>query len=186
MVPSRLPSLPLKFFSHSFIFILQIFARGGYNVNLYDTNLDQITAAVEAIRQSAETLHTNDLLFGQSVEDVMALIEGQPDLNKAIEGAIYAQECTPESVKIKSIVFNNLDKAATETKNTDIILASSSSNIYPSQFTSELKMKANCLVAHPVNPPFAIPVVEVVPAPHTDPKVRIVMLLVFSSKIVDV
>lgn len=52
-----------------------------------------------------------------------------------------------------------------------MVLASSTSAIPSSSFTSEIKFKSNCLVAHPVNPPHLIKLVEVVPAPYTDPKI---------------
>jgi L-gulonate 3-dehydrogenase len=50
-------------------------------------------------------------------------------------------------------------------------LASSSSGILPSRISAELAGKSRCLVAHPINPPYLIPAVELVPAPWTDPQV---------------
>src|SRR5690606_2084294 len=40
-----------------------------------------------------------------------------------------------------------------------------------SAFTEALKNRSRCLVAHPINPPHIIPLVEIVPAPWTDPAV---------------
>jgi L-gulonate 3-dehydrogenase len=51
------------------------------------------------------------------------------------------------------------------------ILASSTSAIVASAFTETLKGRARCLVAHPVNPPHLVPIVELVPSPWTDPEV---------------
>jgi L-gulonate 3-dehydrogenase len=48
------------------------------------------------------------------------------------------------------------------------VLASSTSAILPSAFTEALSRRARCLVVHPINPPYLIPAVEVVPAPWTD------------------
>lgn len=47
------------------------------------------------------------------------------------------------------------------------MIASSSSALLPSAFTAGLAGAARCLVAHPVNPPHLIPLVELVPAPWT-------------------
>jgi 3-hydroxyacyl-CoA dehydrogenase len=47
-------------------------------------------------------------------------------------------------------------------------LASSTSGIPASAFTEGLKGRARCLVAHPINPPHIVPLVELVPAPWTD------------------
>jgi 3-hydroxyacyl-CoA dehydrogenase len=53
----------------------------------------------------------------------------------------------------------------------DAVLASSTSALLPSRFTEHLPGRARCLVVHPINPPYLIPAVEVVPAPWTDPAV---------------
>ncbi len=47
------------------------------------------------------------------------------------------------------------------------MLASSSSSIVASAFARALAGRERCLVAHPVNPPYLLPVVEIVPAPFT-------------------
>ena len=49
------------------------------------------------------------------------------------------------------------------------VLASSSSAITASAFASELAGRERCLVVHPGNPPFLLPIAEVVPAEFTDP-----------------
>ena len=46
-----------------------------------------------------------------------------------------------------------------------------SSGILPSRMSAELAGRSRCLVAHPINPPYLIPAVELVPAPWTDPQV---------------
>src|SRR5208337_5152170 len=64
----------------------------------------------------------------------------------------------------KRRVFAELDRMAEP----EAVLASSTSAILPSLFTEALKGRARCLVAHPINPPYLIPAVEVVPSPWTD------------------
>jgi 3-hydroxyacyl-CoA dehydrogenase len=51
------------------------------------------------------------------------------------------------------------------------VLASSTSGIPASEFTGNLAGRGRCLVAHPVNPPYLVPLVELVGAPWTDPAV---------------
>jgi 3-hydroxyacyl-CoA dehydrogenase len=52
---------------------------------------------------------------------------------------------------------------------TETVLASSSSAIPASEYTADLKGRDRCLVAHPGNPPYLLPVVELVPSPWTAP-----------------
>ena len=47
-------------------------------------------------------------------------------------------------------------------------MASSSSGIPASAFTEGLGIGPRCLIAHPINPPYVIPLVEIVPAPWTE------------------
>jgi len=74
------------------------------------------------------------------------------------------QESTPERVEVKREVFAELDRLAAP----DAVLASSTTGIPPSSFTEHLKGRQRCLVAHPINPPFVTPLVEICPAPWTD------------------
>jgi 3-hydroxyacyl-CoA dehydrogenase len=84
----------------------------------------------------------------------------------ALDGASYVQENVPETVEAKRAIFAELDALAAS----DAILASSSSAIVPSLFTENLKGRARCLVAHPVNPPHLVQIVELVGAPWTAPE----------------
>ena len=70
----------------------------------------------------------------------------------------FVQENTPETVEAKRAIFAELDRLAAP----DAILASSTSTIVASLFTEKLTGRHRCLVAHPVNPPHLVPLVELV------------------------
>jgi len=85
-------------------------------------------------------------------------------LEEALDGASHVQESTPEDVSVKRRVFTRLDALAPRSA----VLASSTSAILPSGFTEALPGRERALVVHPINPPYLIPAVEIVPAPWTD------------------
>ena len=85
----------------------------------------------------------------------------------ALDGAIFVQENVPETLEAKLAIFAELDALAAP----DAILASSTSAIVAQPFTENLKGRARCLVAHPVNPPHLVPIVELVGAPWTSPEI---------------
>ena len=139
------------------------FARAGHDVALWD---DKPDAADEALRFADEVLP--DLAANQLLRDSPAAVRARmrraATLEEALDGASHVQESTPEDVGVKRHVFARLDALAP----TGAVLASSTSAILPSRFTESLPGRARCLVVHPINPPYLIPAVEIVPAPWTD------------------
>ena len=89
-----------------------------------------------------------------------------PSLADAVAGVDLVQENGPERVEDKRAIFAELDRLAPR----EAILASSTSAIVASRFTEDLPGRARCLVAHPVNPPHLVPVVELCGAPWTSPR----------------
>jgi 3-hydroxyacyl-CoA dehydrogenase len=143
------------------------FARAGCDAFLWDSQAGAAEAAVRYIEQILPDLEANDLLRGSAPEQVLARLHLAGTVEAALDGAVYAQESTPEDLAVKRQVFARLDAAAAS----GTILASSTSALLPSLFSEGLKGKARCLVAHPINPPYIIPATEVVPAPWTRPDV---------------
>jgi 3-hydroxyacyl-CoA dehydrogenase len=84
-------------------------------------------------------------------------------LADALEGAVLVQENVRESLDAKKAIFAELDNLAAP----KTILASSTSWIPASSFSVELTGRVRILVAHPVNPPYLVPLVELAPAPWT-------------------
>ncbi|QOR39069.1 3-hydroxyacyl-CoA dehydrogenase [Billgrantia diversa] len=138
-----------------------VFARAGMSVCLYDVDAGALDKAREAIRQSLDDLRQAGLI--DEVDAPLALIQTESDLARAMASAEYIQECGPENVEAKRRIYSDLEAVVAE----DTVLASSTSGIAASQFTDHLRHPERCLVAHPVNPPYLIPLVEVAPAPAT-------------------
>lgn len=138
-----------------------VFVRAGMPVSLYDVDAGALDKARVAIHQSLTDLQDAGLV--EDVEISLSLIQTESDLERAMAGAEYIQECGPEDVEIKRKIYTDLEAVVAE----DTVLASSTSGIAASQFTAHLQHPERCLVSHPVNPPYLIPLVEVSPAPTT-------------------
>ncbi|MBY5927381.1 MULTISPECIES: 3-hydroxyacyl-CoA dehydrogenase [unclassified Halomonas] len=138
-----------------------VFARAELPVTLFDVDADALDRASAAIQQSL-----TDLADAGLVDDpvaIMARIRFDSHLVSAMQDAIYVQECGPEDVTAKRQIYRDLEAVVSS----DCVLASSTSGIAASRFTDHLEHPQRCLVAHPVNPPYLIPLVEVVPTPAT-------------------
>ena len=68
-----------------------------------------------------------------------------------------------ERADVKRAVYAQIEAIAGPA----LVVGSSSSGIPCSTFTEGLRIGPRCLIAHPINPPYVIPLVEMVPAPWT-------------------
>ena len=139
------------------------FARAGWEVRLWDPVSDAPRQAVATISRLLQDLAAQELLGGRDVAEVRNLLRPVSELAEALEDVAWTQESAPERLEVKRELWAKLDAKAP----TDAVLASSTSAIVPSRFTEPLAGRARCLVAHPLNPPYLIPAVELVPAPWT-------------------
>lgn len=138
------------------------FLLGGFRVALYDPDPARLRAAPQEIEAAAADLIAAGLAPAQP--DLIDRLSCTSDLPGAACDAALVVEAAPEKLDLKQEIFAALDAAAPSSA----VLASASSALYASQFTAELQGRHRCLVAHPVNPPHVIKMIELVPAPFTD------------------
>ncbi len=143
-----------------------VFARAGFDVALWDQFPLQTTQALAFVADRLPELQAAGLLAA-APDTVLARIRPMQSLWETVRDVEYIQESGPERVDVKTGVFTELERAARP----DAIIASSSSGIPASAFTEHLKTRHRCLIAHPVNPPYLVPLVEICPSPWTDPAV---------------
>jgi L-gulonate 3-dehydrogenase len=141
-----------------------VFARAGCSVALWDKLPGVADAAMEQIRARLGDLQAAGLVE-EAPAAIAARIEPAATLDACLAGAVHVQEQGPERVEVKRELFAELDERSPP----DAVLASSTSGIPASAFTEALPGRARCLVAHPVNPPYLVPLVELVGAPWTSP-----------------
>ena len=142
-----------------------VFARAGSRVRLYDQDASQLAAAEARIAANAGEMVGHGLL--EDAPSVLARIESRTGLEDAVAGASYVQESVFENAEVKRAFYRKLDAAV----GSETVIGSSSSGIPASVFTEGLACAPRCLIAHPINPPYVIPLVEICPAPWTDPAV---------------
>jgi L-gulonate 3-dehydrogenase len=139
-----------------------VFAMAGFDVRLQDPDPARRAAAPGEIAAKAADLIEAGLL-DEAPADVAARVGMREGLGEALSDAIHVQENAPERLDIKRALFADIARSAPP----DATLASSSSAIVASAFAPDGPGRERCLVVHPGNPPFLIPVVEIVPAPFT-------------------
>lgn len=104
-------------------------------------------------------------LLVEPVAVIAARVSFHTELSEALMGAALVQECAPENIELKRALFAEFSLHSEP----DAVLASSSSAFVPSSFAADLEAKERVIVGHPGNPPYLLPIIEVVPAPFTAP-----------------
>jgi L-gulonate 3-dehydrogenase len=133
-------------------------------VRITDPDPGTLADVQRLIREGLEELARHNLVVDPA--QAAGRVTAFPSLAEVAVGADLVQENGPENVDLKRTIFAELDELAPS----GCILASSTSAIVASRFTEELPGRGRCVVAHPVNPPHLVPLVELCGAPWTAPE----------------
>jgi len=138
-------------------------ASHGWSVVLVDTDARAVDSAKEEVPRRVNALvalgRANEADARRGLE---ALTEGRSLLHACGE-ADWIIESIPEDLSLKARVFENLEQVA----RSDAIISSSSSGLPMTQIGSRCRDQTRCVVAHPLNPPELIPLIEIVPGKFT-------------------
>lgn len=88
-----------------------------------------------------------------------------PTLEDCVAEADFIQESAPEVLELKTRMHAQVTAAARP----DVLIGSSTSGLLPSEFYAQAKNPERCLVGHPFNPVYLLPLVEVVGGAKTAP-----------------
>ena len=91
----------------------------------------------------------------------------EPDLAAACAQADFVQESAPEDLDLKRRLLADIDAATPE----GVVISSSTSGFGMTEMQTDCEHPGRTVVGHPFNPPYLIPLVEVVGGTLTDPEV---------------
>jgi carnitine 3-dehydrogenase len=136
------------------------YLRMGLDVAVYDP-APRAEAALLRLRDAAwPVLERLGLRHGASPDRLTF----HTDLAGAIAGADFVQENGPEDAKVKRAILADIDRAVPS----EVIIASSTSGFAMTMLQAGCANPQRCVVGHPFNPPYLIPLVEVVGGKLTD------------------
>jgi 3-hydroxybutyryl-CoA dehydrogenase len=137
--------------------IAQVFALAGHDVTIYDSFTKTLASAKDRIRTNLK-----DLGDDQSAAN---RVTPQGDLAAAVRDADYVVEAVLEDLALKQKIFAEIEKHVRP----DTILASNTSVIPITKIMEGLEKRERALGTHWWNPPFLVPLVEVIETPWTSP-----------------
>ena len=129
------------------------FLLSGWNVRVFDPDPDAERKIAEVLANARRAL--------PSLSDVALPPEGQisfhAGLEEAVTGADWVQESVPERLEIKQKTI-----LAVQTHAPEVLIGSSTSGFKPSELQHGALQPARIFVAHPFNPVYLLPLVELV------------------------
>ena len=139
------------------------FIENGIDVEVYDPAADAV-AKVEAVLVNSRYAYNKLVKVQRRQEGSVTFCDSLVD---AVSNAQLIVESVPERLEIKQSVYADIERHADR----DAIIVSSTSGIMPSDLQSEMQTPERLLVAHPFNPVYLLPLVELVGGRKTSPTV---------------
>ena len=143
--------------------IAQEFAFAGYQVQLHDVTQAQVDAGIERIRDNLQLFVENDLAKPDQIDETLSRVHGSPQLEVVGRDADFVIEAVVENLSLKQEVFRQLDQICPP----HTILASNTTAQMPSQIGVFTQRQDKILNTHYFNPPYLIPLVELIRSPKT-------------------
>ncbi len=143
--------------------IAQEFASAGYHVHLQDVTDEQLETAITQIEKNLNVLAENAIIDKGNISATLERIQTHTALEVVAETADFVVEAVTENLGLKQQVFEKLDAICPP----HTILASNTTALMPSQIGVNAKHKDKILNTHYFNPPYLIPLVELIRSPYT-------------------
>ncbi len=139
------------------------FALMGWQVRIFDPDPDAERKVGEVMNNARRSLPG---LSNAAMPQEGALIFCET-ISEAVRGADWIQESVPERLELKAKTYRTVQEHC----DPGAVIGSSTSGFKPSQLQQGAARPEQIVVAHPFNPVYLLPLVELVAAPGNDPRV---------------
>ena len=147
--------------------IAQIFALHGHAVTLYDVRQSFLDTALANVQANLHAFVARGIVDKETADAAPSRITTTLSLENAAKNADFIVEAVPENMSLKQDIFKQLDCMS----NPETVLASNTSVMSITEIASTSAIRARIVGTHFWNPPYLIPLVEVVQAKDTSPQV---------------
>ncbi len=137
------------------------FLARGYDVTLYLHD----PAELPAFQAILDTAWVSLRALGLAPDASPDRLRVVHDLEEAVQGAGFIQESAPENLAMKQALYRRLGEIVPG----DVVIASSTSGLTMSDIQTDCSTPGRCVIGHPFNPPYLLPLVEIVGGRRTDP-----------------
>lgn len=125
-----------------------------YETVLYD--VCDLQLVEQRVKQIMDIMVQAEAVSGEQAEKALTLASYTNDLKEAVDGALLVEECLPERIELKQSVYRQIQ----EITGADTLICSSTSGLFPSKLQEGALYPEKILVAHPYNPSYLLPLIE--------------------------
>jgi len=143
--------------------IAQIFAVHRHSVWLVDNNQDMLDSAKDRIRANLSNMSKRGVKFKTTIDESLDQIRTTTHLPTACAECNFGFEAVYENLELKQRIFAELDELCSP----DVILCSNTSVMSIAEIGEKAKQRKRILGTHFWNPPYLIPLVEVIRTEET-------------------
>jgi 3-hydroxybutyryl-CoA dehydrogenase len=147
--------------------IALVFAQAGFQVTLYDISLDILERAIPQIQECLQTCIKHNIINPKDAEDIPGRITITTDFDHAVSNSDYIIEAVVEDLETKLDLLSKMEQKCPA----HTIITSTTSSYRVRDMAGVLNNSERFLVTHFWNPPYLIPVVEVMPGDTTSSEV---------------
>ena len=138
--------------------IAQEFASAGYAVKLCGRSDERLEIALQKIKQNLIELAEWDIISDDEIKPVLSRLKTTLSIEEAGSDADLVVESIIEDLEVKQQLFKRLDSICPE----HTLLASNTSSLLPTDLGAATRRPDRVLIAHYFNPPYLMPLVEIV------------------------
>ena len=143
--------------------IAQVFAAKNYQVCLLDIREEILLKAIDNVRSNLSMMVQKGVALESEIERITSRIRTTTNVAEAASEAQLVIEAVTENLELKQEVFQDLDRLCSP----DAILATNTSVISITEIAAKARRRQRILGTHFWNPPYIIPLVEVVKGKET-------------------
>jgi len=140
-------------------------AKGGCDVSVWDVDPSTVKRASATIRSALNTLIDTNTISKKKADSSLKRITPTSEMSRAVEDAQLVFEAVPEILSLKRRILKELGSLCRSA-----ILASNTSTFKISALTSATRRPSQVIGTHWMNPPYILPLVEVIPSAKTSTK----------------
>ena len=137
------------------------FLAQGFKVNAYLHSEDEIDMFNSIVQTAWVSLTKLGLAGGASLRNLEIFTK----LEDSLEGTDFVQESAPERLEIKQGLYEILGRIVPN----DVVISSSTSGLTMTEIQQKCSTPERTVIGHPFNPPYLLPLVEIVGGKKTNP-----------------